>query len=400
MGVVVIGLSSVAAWASNIPVTNWDLQAVDSAGHATLPTILDLDNNKVVIEGICLNNPEDMLAPSSQWQIFIQGEGTDLGGTAAWTGAFFYGSTSPTWAEELARLNSSGFREGDRIRITGFAAETSGKTNINERHTSDPAMDFTVELLQAGVGLPAPEQTTIAELLTFDQTRQTGGERYQCRRIKLDNVHYVSGTWASNKSVIIADDLGNSISMRLCNLNFGTTAPTGKFNVIGLGNQENGYTDGYQIWVTRADGIVPVYTISGTVTLQSLIAEKVAGQSVTIEIKEPFLGTVLDTQTVVLDAAGNFTLQTEVPAGSYDVTAKGSHWLRSEVAAAIPGNATFTLLNGDVNDDNAVTSADLGLLKGNYLKAGVGLDGDLNEDGFVNSTDLGILKGNYLKSGD
>jgi hypothetical protein len=32
----------------------------------------------------------------------------------------------------------------------------------------------------------------------------------------------------------------------------------GKFDIIGLGNQENGYTNGYQIWLTSADGIVQV----------------------------------------------------------------------------------------------------------------------------------------------
>lgn len=263
LGLVMIGLGGGVVLAENIPVTNWDLQVVDSAGHATWPNTHNPSDKKVVIEGICLNNPEDMLDPSSQWQIFVQGEGSDHGGTAAWTGAFFYGQTSPTWAEELARLNSSGFREGDRIRITGFAAETAGKTNINERHSADPAMDFTVELIQAGVGLPTPEQTTIAEMLTFDQIRQTGGEREQCRRIELDNVHYLSGTWASNSYVKIADDAGNSLIMKLCNVNFGTTAPTGKFDVIGLGEQEGnngyaGYTDGYQIWVISMDGIVPV----------------------------------------------------------------------------------------------------------------------------------------------
>ena len=257
LGLAVLLTAAVAGQAE----TNWEIQAVDSTGHATYSKAgADYTNpsNRVVVEGICLNNPENMLDPSSQWQIFVQGEGTDLGGTAAWTGKFFY-SDSTAWANELARINSSGFREGDRIRITGFVQETSGKTNINERHSSDPALDFPVEVLQAGVGLPTPVHTTLAEMLGFDQTRQTGGERYQCRRIELDNVHYVSGTWGSNSQVIIGDDLGNTLPLKLCNYaNFGTQAPLGKFDIIGLGNQENGFTGGYQIWLTSADGIIPV----------------------------------------------------------------------------------------------------------------------------------------------
>lgn len=255
--------------------TNWELQSVDEDGVPNYSKV-DADpipGNLVVIEGICLNNPEDMLDPAMMWQIFVQGEGGDLGGTAAWAGKFYQ---SDVWEDELARLNSSGFREGDRVRITGYAMAVGGKANINERHSNHPSMNFTVELLQAGVGLPEPEIVTIPEMNTFDPTRLTGGERYQCRRIRINDVHLVSGTWGKNQRVTIEDKLGNTLLMKLCNVDFGPE-PDSEFDVIGLGNQEplfdhgpipgTGLIDGYQIWVTRPDGIIIPEPVSLTLLL-------------------------------------------------------------------------------------------------------------------------------------
>ena len=252
--------------------THSDLQAVDSDGNLTYYKVnADPEDpgNVVVLQGICLNNPEDMLDPASQWQIFVQGEGDDLAATAAWAGKFYQASA---WEDELARLNGSGFREGDRVRITGFAMSTGGKANINERHSPAPQMNFTVELLDAGVGLPAPEMTTIAEMITFDQTRQIGGERYQCRRIRIDNVVLRGGDWGANQYLTIADaddpdNPARQMPLKLCNVDFGSQAPATWFHVVGLGDQEptfgasgpipgTGLVDGYQLWVTRRDGII------------------------------------------------------------------------------------------------------------------------------------------------
>lgn len=249
--------------------THSQLQAVDAGGNVTYYRINaePVPENLVVLEGIVLNNPEDMLDPASQWQIFLQGEGTDTSGTSVWAGKFYQGSV---WDEELARLNASGFRQGDRIRVTGYAMRVGGKANINERHSAAPEMNFTIELLQAGVGLPEPEVTTLAEMNLFDATRQTGGERYQNRRIRLEHVALAAGTtaWASNTVVTIVDptDPTKTLPLRLGNVDFGSQPPATWFHIVGLGNQEplfggggpipgTGLTDGYQVWVTQASGI-------------------------------------------------------------------------------------------------------------------------------------------------
>jgi hypothetical protein len=147
---------------------------------------------------------------------------------------------------------------------------------------------------------------------------------------------------------------------------------------------------------------VPV--LGGTVTLQNLTAGKEVGKTVTVQIYNG--ATLVETLSPVLAAGGTYTATcvTTTP-GTYDIKFKASHWLRKKLAGVVlvAGSntlATPSLLNGDCNGDNLVNSTDLGQLRVNYLKSGVGLTGDLNEDGNVNSTDLGILRVNYLKSGD
>ena len=100
--------------------------------------------------------------------------------------------------------------------------------------------------------------TTIGAMNTFDATRQSGGELYQCRRIRLEHVSLqAGGTWASNTVLTITDpnDPNQTLPLRLCNVNFGTQAPNTWFNIVGLGNQESSNTSGYQVWVTRRNGI-------------------------------------------------------------------------------------------------------------------------------------------------
>lgn len=65
--------------------------------------------------------------------------------------------TAGQWADEMQRLNFDGthqFRMGDRVRITGFGLERNGKVFINERHSTSPVMDFTVEWLGSSPACP------------------------------------------------------------------------------------------------------------------------------------------------------------------------------------------------------------------------------------------------------
>ncbi|HTQ08457.1 MAG TPA: dockerin type I domain-containing protein [Fimbriimonadaceae bacterium] len=153
---------------------------------------------------------------------------------------------------------------------------------------------------------------------------------------------------------------------------------------------------------------VPIRTIAGTVDLRNLTATP-AGTLATIEIRAPGSTTPLETDVVALDSNGGFTFTANVPPGTYDITAKASHWLRRKLPSQTLGvfgatGLAFSLTNGDINGDNSVSLADFGLLKVAYgstsSSSNWNPNADLNGDGTVSLADFGILKLSYGQSGD
>jgi len=252
--------------------TNWEIQAVNEQGLGTHPKVgADPSDpaNRVTIRGIALNATQELLDSAKMWQIYIQGEGDDLGGTAAFSAIFFQqGMPWPQYPMDI--------QPGDRIEVTGFIANHLGKININERHSPDPSMDFVVTVLERGVGMPAPEIIpNVASCIGFDPTRTTGGERYQARWVRVRGVRIVSGTWAGGQHVWVSDDGGASqlpILLAAPADWSGTLPPLGPMDVTGIFDQEAGlgawpppnppYTSGYRIWVKNPQGITP-WTAAG-----------------------------------------------------------------------------------------------------------------------------------------
>ncbi len=286
--------ASAAAEPTVAEVTHWQLQAVDENGIGTYTAA-----DKVVIRGIILNNPEEMLDPTpsdagmgGQWQIFIQGETDpngrpDHAGTAVWFGQNYSNvSSSDDYSdaellEELYRINrdpNSGyvFQAGDRVKVTGYYKFFKGKININEQHEKDPQFNFTMELLQPAVGLPAPEVITLDELkdefdnFIFDPNRLTGPEYYQARRVRLNNVTIIDPeNWKPNGEITVMDENGLTFPVKLgIGRGFWRYAcPDGPMDVIGIMNQESTQffpcIDGYHLWVVNYDGNGRVLTDRG-----------------------------------------------------------------------------------------------------------------------------------------
>ncbi len=270
-------------------VDHWDLQAVDEFGEGIYN-----ETDKVIVKGIILNNPEEMLDPTpgapeflgGQWQIFIQGEGGDHAGTAVWFGQYYSRvSTSEDYTDEelldeLYRINRDPntayvFQAGDRVRVEGYYKFFRGKMNINENHEKDPEFSFHITLLEPAVGLPQPEVVTLDELkdenddFIFDHTRQTGPEYYQARRVRLNNVTIIDpDSWGPGNEIIVQDDDELTFPVKL---GIGTgfsryPAPAGPIDVIGIMNQEADslpFDDGYHIWVVNYDGNGLVLTDRG-----------------------------------------------------------------------------------------------------------------------------------------
>jgi len=270
-------------------VTHWQLQAVDEDGVGTYD-----DTDKVIISGIILNNPEEMLNPTpgtgymgGQWQIYIQGEDNDHAGTAVYFGQYYAkvgGSgnyTDEQLLSELCCINhdpNTGytFAAGDKVKVTGWYKFYKGKINVNEKHQVEPMYDFEVELLEPAAGLPQLEVITLdmvkdeSDEYIFDQTRLTGCEYYQARLVRVNDVNIVNpNSWGPDETVTIMDETGRTFPVKL-GIGDGFTrydCPTGQIDIIAIFDQESsGYMvckDGYRLWVTDYDGNGLVLTDRG-----------------------------------------------------------------------------------------------------------------------------------------
>jgi hypothetical protein len=275
-----LSMSIVQAAPSLAKLTHSEFQAVDVGGEQIYNA-----TDMVVLEGILLHNPADMLDPTpddsitdtfdlgGQWQIFFQGEGDDHAGTAVFLGQLYNnlpwvapdgGYLNEEFIAELSRLNAARFSPGDRIRVTGYYLSYKGKLNINEQHNNNPDHDFTIELLERGFGLPRPEVVTLDDLkdaddqFIFDHDRQAGGEYYQSRLVKIEDVFFADANdWGPHGELVITDGtktfpvkLGRGNGIYAGSNNLYET-----FDVIGIMDQEStDITGGYRLYVMNYDG--------------------------------------------------------------------------------------------------------------------------------------------------
>jgi hypothetical protein len=268
-----------------VEIKHSQFQAVSATGEQTYTSAIA---NKVMLEGILLHNPADMLNPTpddsitqtynlgAQWQFFFQGEGDDHAGTAVFLAQLYNnlpwvmtgGYSNQEFIAELSHLNAAKFAPGDKIRVTGYFLSYNGKNNVNEQHNNNPAHDFTIELVKKGVGLPRPELVTLDDLkdesdnFIFDQSRLFGCEYYQGRLIKIKDVNFADPTaanenWGPNGSFTITDGV-KTFPVKLGRGNgiyAGSNNMTEPFDVIGILDQESSAkTAGYRLWVTNYDG--------------------------------------------------------------------------------------------------------------------------------------------------
>lgn len=153
----------------------------------------------------------------------------------------------------------------------------------------------------------------------------------------------------------------------------------------------------YQLPEGRAMKMTGTLTgLHGQVVLGNFVGP-IEGQKVTVELLSG--GTVAETQTVTLDANGNFGMGS-VQTGSFGVRIKSSHWLRKLAGTVtLPGGVVSCVLsNGDINGDNQIDSDDFDLLVQNFGTAHT--TGDLDGSGVVDSDDFDILVWNFGSVGD
>ncbi|MBS1705130.1 MAG: hypothetical protein JST40_04595 [Armatimonadetes bacterium] len=134
------------------------------------------------------------------------------------------------------------------------------------------------------------------------------------------------------------------------------------------------------------------------------------GKVMEVEVRNHDTGAVVQAYETSLDAQSRFTLNlgSQLPAGNYDIAVKGKCWLRKKVQN-VPitqqgAQVSLSLINGDVDGDNAVTVFDYLLLtqafdsnagESNYMPTA-----DLDGDGSVSIFDYLILATNFDQFGD
>ena len=281
-GLAIMGWCAAAA-AQTAVMTHAELQSVNSTGYTAWvesPTSFPF-----AIRGVIVNDPEEMLdyaynpdatasnVMGGQFQVFFQAVGAgDRGGTALWMAQNYqamglagqdYGSE---WTNEMRRVqydaNGRKFRKGDLIEVTARKALfRGGKRNVNEGHRITPSNDFDVVLVKANVGLPQAEVATLADLVNpdgsqiFDSDRLRGGEHWQGMRVRLDGIRLATTNgwgktnWA-DRICTVTDDQGRSFPLRMPLADLGAPpATTTVFSATGILNQENGNTNGYELFV-------------------------------------------------------------------------------------------------------------------------------------------------------
>jgi probable HAF family extracellular repeat protein len=192
----------------------------------------------------------------------------------------------------------------------------------------------------------------------------------------------------------------------IMDLNQALPAGSGWTLLFANGINNNGQICGYGLigGHYHAFLLTPAFTsVSGTVTLAGSVNP---AQTITLTFR-PTDGSDAFTRSVLLSPSGTFSL-TGIPSTKYQVAVKGAKWLRRVVPVdASRGTAsplTATLLPGDINDDNKVNIADLGLLADAFgstpASSRWNANADLNCDNRVDITDLGLLADNFGKNGD
>ena len=290
-----------------------NLEAVDASGVSTWS-----GGFPVTLVGVLLTDPDEMLDSTpnfvdwndgagifqlgGQWQVFVQAiSSADRGGVECWMGQN-YGNlpwlhnsnlsyTNEAWSAEVNRVShdpSTGhaFHKGDLVTVTANGSLFyGGMQNVNEEHSIDPALDFTISLVSSNFGLPAPEAISLSSVVgvddsnpathedVFDATRATGGEHYQGMRVRVNGLTLVATNgwnpgldWGSRECTA-TDGEGRYFTLIHPRYSLGA-APTNRLDATGVFIQESGSgtdgTFGYELFVqeitSTADAMLNIAT--------------------------------------------------------------------------------------------------------------------------------------------
>ncbi len=341
-------------------------------------------------------------------------------------------------------VNNYTVTEGDEVEVFGTVATFRGLAQVN--------VD-TIRVLSSGNPLLAPQVLAAADTLN---------ENTESKLVRINGLTIVSGTWpAANASANITLSNGvNTYALRVVNATNidGTPAPTGTFDLIGLGSQFAGsaapFVGGYQIQPRSTSDILPTSTpTTGTVRFFSngqAVAQTQATRTVdlrlvpasttpvTVVVKAQNLGSVTygtdyttvpalqgDSLSVTFaagDTSANFTVNIVANNGpnqtdsirfnlssltsGVTVGTPASHLFRitNPVAVAIPTYSIATLRGNNANggpDSLGVVCKIRGVVYGiNFRPAGLQFTVRDNTGGMGTFRSTGTVNGYNVNEGD
>ena len=177
------------------------------------------------------------------------------------------------------------------------------------------------------------------------------------------------------------------------------------FDEVRIGDEKATYED-----VAPASENITFATLEGKISLQGRPVAPGSKWKVPLQVdiytgdsSAPVAG-----YNIITDEYGNFSIPNLRP-GTYTIAVKNSHTLKrvlhNQVVAVGSDTMDFGILTeGDVNNDNVISDADLSLLINVYNTAitdnKYAANADLNEDGVVDLLDLTLLTSNFNQAGE
>jgi hypothetical protein len=151
----------------------------------------------------------------------------------------------------------------------------------------------------------------------------------------------------------------------------------------------------------------PAGSVGGRLDM-TFLAAKAPAQVVTVTLRQPGTGTVVETKSVTRQSSGYFAYTSSLR-GTYDVYVKGTTWLRKKLGTVTLNNIWGTyiageLKNGDCNGDNVVNTDDYTIVSAAWDKgssdSGFDPRADLNQDGIVGTDDYLAISAAFDSQGD
>jgi hypothetical protein len=149
------------------------------------------------------------------------------------------------------------------------------------------------------------------------------------------------------------------------------------------------------------------WKVAGHIAFNDLDPSAALPATATLEYRTHNTTTVVYRCTAIVGSGGAYSAYSPPVPGAYDISLKVGHWLRRTVAIASTNSdlsLDFSLINGDVDDDNEVAIGDYAQLSSAFNSSpGDGNwnpNADLNGDVTVDIGDYAVLSGNFGLTGD